>query len=245
MMHHYSNSQRIAFVSDVHLQDQDDPNVDRLTQCLQALAGTSDAIYILGDLFDFWMTADCASTHQKVLSAIQHLSKQCPVFFMPGNRDFFMTQSVCRTYGMTKIADPLMIYHGEKKVLLTHGDLLCSKDRTYQIMRFILQSRLVRGLHAIIPAQLITYLTRKIQAACHRSKKQKPAQCMQADTHTIQSWFQRYQPDILIFGHVHKPQHYCIDDDCIHGEVVVLDSWENQANFCQITEAGLSVCLSE
>jgi UDP-2,3-diacylglucosamine hydrolase len=235
-MHHYTTHQKIVFVSDVHLRDQFDPNVARLSECLNRIADKVDAIYILGDLFDFWISAGCVHTHSQILSSLRDITRRCPIYFMPGNRDFFMTPALCRRFGMKKIPDPYMIQHGEKRILLTHGDLLCTSDRSYQLMRRILQNSLIKGLHAIIPSRIITFLTRKIQSACRQSKRRKSPQRMQADDATVRTWFQRYQPDVLIYGHVHVPNHYCLLDTGVCGEVIVLDTWDNQANYCLVAE---------
>lgn len=244
-MHHYTTHQKIVFVSDVHLRGHHDPNVARLSECLNRLADEVDAIYILGDLFDFWISADCVHTHHKILTSLQDIARRCPIYFMPGNRDFFMTATLCRQFGMTKIPDPYTIQHGEKSILLTHGDLLCTSDRGYQLMRRILQNPLIKGLHAIIPSRIITFLTRKIQSVCRQAKRRKSPQCMQADDATVRTWFQRYQPDILIYGHVHVPNHYCLFDTGSGGEVIVLDTWDSQANYCLTTEtSSLLVCGS-
>ena len=94
-------------------------------------------------------------------------------------------------------------------------------------------------------SRIITFLTRKIQSACRQSKRRKSPQRMQADDATVRTWFQRYQPDVLIYGHVHAPNHYCLFDTGVCGEVIVLDTWDNQANYCFVADTSpLLVCDS-
>ena len=59
---------------------------------------------------------------------------------MHGNRDFLMSKSFCKKYGMQLIKDPTVISLYGKKILLMHGDTLCTDDVEYQKYRKIVRS---------------------------------------------------------------------------------------------------------
>ncbi|MBL97638.1 MAG: UDP-2,3-diacylglucosamine diphosphatase [Legionellales bacterium] len=236
-MHCYATHEQIAFIADVHLRDGYDPLVDQLAAVLQTLARSVRAIYILGDLFDFWISNDCMQTHQRILKCILTTSASCPIYFMPGNRDFLLSSAVCRRFGMTKIADPFMIQHGLRNILLTHGDLLCTEDRSYQLFRRIIQSRVLRGLFAITPRHLLERITRSSKKALKQTKQRKTRASMLANPLTISRWFSKYRHDVLIYGHVHAPSHQQSDQR----EIVVLDSWEHQINYCLLSPSGVAL----
>src|SRR5690606_2590265 len=97
------------------------------------------AIFILGDLFEAWVgddallepgsfEADCAAT---LLAA----SRQRPIFFMIGNRDFLAGADFLRASGMQGLADPTLFIWGTQRWLLSHGDALCLDDVEYQQFR--------------------------------------------------------------------------------------------------------------
>ena len=76
---------------------------DRLAVRVSAGRGlNADALYILGDLFEFWLGDDVPSKCSvEVASALPGFEKGVPCYFMHGNRDFLLQEDYAKSAGMT------------------------------------------------------------------------------------------------------------------------------------------------
>jgi UDP-2,3-diacylglucosamine hydrolase len=128
---------RVLFVSDIHL-DTHCPDITRqFVDFLSNRAATADALYILGDLFESWIGDDAADTSQRevaaALAALAARGTAC--FVMHGNRDFLLGSEFCRASGTQLLVDPTIVTLFGERVLITHGDALCTDDVSYQRLR--------------------------------------------------------------------------------------------------------------
>ena len=109
----------------------------------QFLAFTTDvapqaaALYILGDLFEYWAGDDDSDPlGAQIAAALASLAgRGTKVFLMQGNRDVLMAEAFAARSGATLIEDPLLIDLHGTPTLLTHGDALCTDDADYQRFR--------------------------------------------------------------------------------------------------------------
>ncbi|MEY4261685.1 MAG: UDP-2,3-diacylglucosamine pyrophosphatase [Pseudomonadota bacterium] len=91
-----------------------------------------DALFILGDLFEYWI-GDDSSYHENVISALKGLvDRHIKVFLMHGNRDFLIGSAFEKKTGAILLKDPTLIKIYDRKILLCHGDSLCTDDTEYQ-----------------------------------------------------------------------------------------------------------------
>jgi len=122
------------FISDLHL-NRNRPYITRkFINFLKTTATRSDALYILGDLFDVWIgDDDHQRLHRLIIDALNQLSTnhQVPIYLMPGNRDFLIGHAFCHASHCQLLPDPLTINLYGTKTLITHGDLLCTQDIEY------------------------------------------------------------------------------------------------------------------
>ena len=131
------------FISDLHLDESRPEIVDLFERFLQTEARGAAALYILGDLFESWIGDDDDSPlAERVARALRALSDSgVPVYFMRGNRDFVLGKDFARKAGMTILGDPIIIDLDGQRVLLMHGDTLCTDDVDYQKFRRIMHNR--------------------------------------------------------------------------------------------------------
>ncbi len=87
------------FISDLHLDDRRPETTALLQKFLQDEAVTADALYILGDLFEFWLGDDVPSKCSiDVADALSRLADNgVPCYFMHGNRDFLLQDSYAKS----------------------------------------------------------------------------------------------------------------------------------------------------
>lgn len=193
------------FISDLHLH----ANSKIQTELLLAFLGTqgmqADAIYILGDFFAMWLGDDLNEPYiQTVQRALQDISKQnIPLYFMRGNRDFLISDKFCRASTCNMLPDPCTIELYGQKILLTHGDQLCTLDLEYQKFRKFVQHRFTRKLFLSLPGWLRKKLALWVKGRTRGSPKD-PATYDVAQA-TVDAWFAKHAVNTMIHGHTHRP----------------------------------------
>ena len=130
------------FISDLHLDDRRPETTALLKQFLQDEAVNADALYILGDLFEFWLGDDVPSKCSlEVAAALSSLAdKGVPCYFMHGNRDFLLQEDYAKLAGMTILPQEHVADLYAEQVLLMHGDSLCTDDIPYQQSRTLVRN---------------------------------------------------------------------------------------------------------
>jgi UDP-2,3-diacylglucosamine hydrolase len=130
----YNASVAHLFVSDLHLDASAPATVERFIGFLHAGARTAESLYILGDLFETWIGDDDPDpVRSEVCAELRALTDAgVPVYLMCGNRDFLYGADFERRTGVKLLADPTVATINGERILLTHGDLLCTDDKSYQ-----------------------------------------------------------------------------------------------------------------
>ncbi len=120
----------IYFISDLHLSESHPKITTLFLQFMQQKAPLAEAVYILGDLFDFWIGDDEQSPLiDEVKQAIRTLTASgVKCYFICGNRDFLIGKRFARETGMEILPDYQLLDLYGKKTLLCHGDTLCIDD---------------------------------------------------------------------------------------------------------------------
>ena len=124
------------FIADIHLSAERDDITECLLTFLEQDAPQAEALYVLGDLFEFWLgDDDVTPLSERVASAFKALSATTPVYFIHGNRDFAIREGWTRKAGMTLLPEQQVIDLYGTPTLLLHGDELCTLDIEYQKFR--------------------------------------------------------------------------------------------------------------
>jgi len=122
------------FISDLHLCGVRPAITGLFLDFLRRRARGTDALYILGDLFEYWI-GDEAVEQEEFRSIIRGLRELTaggtPVFVMHGNRDFLMSDVFEKATGGRLLKDPAHIDLYGTPTLLMHGDSLCTDDTEY------------------------------------------------------------------------------------------------------------------
>ena len=135
-----SNSQRgWCAISDLHLSEHMPETMAKFEWFCAHIAPQYDALFILGDLFEYWVGDDAADFNPAALRVIEAIhtlkSRGTQSYFMRGNRDIAMERAYCERADMILLPDPCVLTDGEQRIILSHGDLLCTDDHEYQRQR--------------------------------------------------------------------------------------------------------------
>lgn len=143
------------FVSDVHLGLQVADPADRerrFSEFLRNLPEDTEAVYLLGDIWDFWYEYKhvVPKGYIRVLSALQDLmDRGVNVYFFEGNHDVW-TYGYFEELGMVKLSQPALVEIGGKKFCLGHGDGLGPVPFGYRFLRGLFHNKVAQFLFSLL-----------------------------------------------------------------------------------------------
>jgi UDP-2,3-diacylglucosamine hydrolase len=224
------------FISDLHLDDARPETTVLLQSFLQDEAVDADALYILGDLFEFWLGDDVPSKCSvEVASALSSLAdKGVPCYFMHGNRDFLLQHDYAKSAGMTLLAEEHVADLYGEQVLLMHGDSLCTDDVPYQQFRgMVRDTTWQKGFLAMSPQERLQVALQARDASAEH-KGNVSMDIMDVNQGEVVTVFERHGVHRMIHGHTHRP---AIHDFEINGQAVqriVLGDWYTQGSVLRV-----------
>jgi UDP-2,3-diacylglucosamine hydrolase len=224
------------FIADLHLSAAKPKLTELFLRFLETEAINADALYILGDLFEIWAGDDDKSAfNENIKMALKNLTqKGVPVYLMPGNRDFILGKTFAKESNCILLNDPCAITLYGTKIVLTHGDLLCTKDQAMMWFRRFTRNTLSRKIFLLLPLRFRNKLAHYIHAKSTQNKKTKDMKVMDVDPNAVIKLLASHQAKLLIHGHTHKPGRY--------DQRIVLDEWTDEAgNYLQYSATGESV----
>src|SRR3546814_1113392 len=114
----------ILLLSDLHLPNEPSPLREGFLRFLDGPARAAEAVYILGDLFEYWVGDDVGlHDYAAEVAALQTLSSSgVKLYFMAGNRDFLVGRRFASASGTRILKDPQLVDFGGMRTLISHGD---------------------------------------------------------------------------------------------------------------------------
>ena len=196
----------VLFVSDLHI-DAGKPHVlEGLKRLVECEAPTADALYILGDLAEVWIGDDDDSeTAESLREALSRAAHLCPLRIMHGNRDFLFGQRFAREVGGELIDDPHVAQIDGQRVLLTHGDALCTADTAYQLARRVFRSEAWQRDILGRSLQERRGIAREMRRQSKAANANKAENIMDVTPEEVVALMRRMGCATLIHGHTHRP----------------------------------------
>ena len=199
------------FVSDVHLGLQvadPDARERRFADFLNSLPQETEALYMLGDIWDFWYEYRdvVPKGYVRVLAALQSLmDRGVKVYFFQGNHDVW-TYSYFEELGMIRLTQPALVKIGDKSFCLGHGDGLGPVPFGYRFLRGVFHSRVLQflfsTLHPWIAFRLGNSWSRRNRLAHHEEYVFKgPGEPLYQFAEKFSS---ENHVDYFVFGHYHS-----------------------------------------
>ena len=228
----------VFFISDLHLSKQMPATSAVFFRFLQHIAPQAQALFILGDLFEYWVGDDCLYAHNATISDLPrtvaaHLTalhrQGVAIYFLPGNRDFLLSTGFSKAASTTLLDDVCLLEIDTKeettspRIVLAHGDTLCIADQAYQRYRHWVHKIWLQRLFLACPLTWRWQLGKKIHAqsqAQQRLHASKPY--ADVDTTAAENLLRAYRAPLLIHGHTHQPQCHTLDN----GLRWVLSDWD-------------------
>ncbi len=222
------------FISDLHLSSDTPEATDTLLRFLREKAPAADALYVLGDLFEYWIGDEGLDQPYatQIAGAFRALADGgVRVHFMHGNRDFLIGARFANESSLTLLPDPTLIALHAQQVLLMHGDTLCTDDTAYQRFRTQVRDPSWQAELLAKPYTERAALARSMRSCSDVEKSMKPDAIMDVNMDAVAQLFEQQNVAVLIHGHTHRP---AIHTHNANGRKVtrwVLQDWHNVGGY--------------
>jgi len=228
------------FISDLHLTEERPEANERFIGFLEDKARGADALYILGDFFEYWIgDDDIAEPFNAVVAGLlRDISRKRKLYLMHGNRDFLIGERFCDATGAQLLQDPTVAEVEGVKTLLMHGDTLCTDDVDYQAWRRTARNP---AFQADFLSKSLPERRRLILQMREKSKEVvqgKPAEIMDVNGDAVREVLRRHDVRRLIHGHTHRPGRHAIEVDGRRCERWVLPDWYGRGGYIEVGRAG-------
>ena len=231
---------RTLFISDLHLDDERPQITQLFLDFLKNRANGSNALYILGDLFEAWIGDDDDSTLN--LDVCRGLSECAasgtPVFVMHGNRDFLLGEQFAKQGNTTLLKDPARIDLYGTPTLLMHGDLLCTDDTEYQAFRGMVRNPQWQADFLKKPLQERRSIAVEMRTLSQEKTSGKAESIMDVNPAAVIHAMTENRVTRLIHGHTHRPAVHELLLARGPAQRIVLGDWYTQGSVLECTPAG-------
>ncbi|MDU6412783.1 MAG: UDP-2,3-diacylglucosamine diphosphatase [Yersiniaceae bacterium] len=231
------------FIADLHLSEQEPAITAGFLRFLAGEARRADALYILGDLFEAWIGDDDPQPlHAEIAAALKALSASgVPCYFIHGNRDFLLGRRFARASGMTLLPEEQVLDLYGRRVLIMHGDTLCTDDEGYQRFRKKVRNPLIQKIFLALPLRLRLKIAGKMRADSQQANQQKSLAIMDVNPQAVTAAMQRHQVRWLIHGHTHRPAIHTLA--LLGGDAhrAVLGAWHQEGSMVAVNAHGVDL----
>lgn len=231
---------RTLFIADLHLCQKEPAITAGFLHFLQREAPHCDALYILGDLFEAWIGDDDPNPlHQQIARALRALP--VPVYFIHGNRDFLIGRRFARASGMTLLPEEQVLTLYGHRLLIMHGDTLCTDDAGYLRFRAKVHNPWIQRLFLALPLWIRKRIAARMRADSKQANQHKSQTIMDVNQDAVAAAMLRQQVPLLIHGHTHRPAIHTLSLKGETAQRAVLGAWHSRGSMIQLDASGIQL----
>ncbi|MDL5166359.1 UDP-2,3-diacylglucosamine diphosphatase [Proteus faecis] len=226
------------FIADLHLSEHEPAITAGFLRFLKEQAIHAKALYILGDFFDFWIGDDAPNPlHQQIAQALMTLKNAgVPCYFIHGNRDFLIGSRFAKECGITLLPQEKVLEIGKNRILILHGDTLCTDDEAYQRYRKKVHNKFIQRLFSLLPLFIRLRIADKMRSRSQHENQYKSDAIMDVNPQAVIDTFKHFNTEWMIHGHTHRPAIHTVNiDDKIHYRGV-LGAWHTEGSMFKVTD---------
>jgi UDP-2,3-diacylglucosamine hydrolase len=221
------------FVSDVHLDASAPEATELFIQFLRTEAADVEALYILGDLFEVWIGDDDPDPQKaRIIAALHELtSNGVAGFVIHGNRDFLLGRGFCDRTGFRLLPDPVVMELDGERVLVTHGDALCTDDHAYQELRSTVRTAEWQRRFLALPFEVRNRFADKAREGSKAHNARMTPAIQDVNPAAVELAYRTTRVHRIIHGHTHRPG---IHDTVVDGasvQRIVLGAWYEEGSY--------------
>ena len=228
------------FISDLHLHQSRPLVTQKFIDYLETISASTDALYILGDLFEVWIGDDDPDPHnRRVIEALRQFSAGgAELHIARGNRDVILGRRFCNETGARLLDETTVIDVYGTQVLISHGDELCTDDHAYQRFRRQARSTFWRALFLALPLSVRKYLANHLRSRSRIETALKPEDITDVNEQTVEEAFVEHRVATMIHGHTHRPGIFELEVFRKPCTRIVLGDWYEQGSVLSWDESG-------
>lgn len=207
---------KFYFASDFHLGTPDSISSRerelRIIRWLDATVQDAAAIFLAGDLFDFWFEYRNAvpKGFTRFLGKLSELGDRgIPVHIFTGNHDMWMSGYLETECGVVVHTDPVVLNTGRHRLLVGHGDGLGPGDVAYKRLKKVFTSPVAQFLFRWLHPDIGIALAMRWSRSSRLSNEAREEKFQGEDREFLLAWCRetekRIHHDFYIFGHRHLP----------------------------------------
>lgn len=238
---------KTLFLSDLHLSESTVLNNQRFKAFLSGPARHADNIYILGDLFDFWVGDDdirpFATDIINALKALTQSGVDC--HFVRGNRDFLVGKRFARRTGVQILSEMTTIEHAELQILVGHGDLLCTDDVRYLEFRRKVDQKWLQWVFNRLPFSWRVNIAKNVQGKTRNDKASKSFDIMDVNEQEVIRVMEEHHVSLMIHGHTHRPNTHQVQLNNGVGKRIVLSDWDHSPSYLELLDGKITTVAIE
>lgn len=230
----------VLFVSDVHLSNKNPLILKKFLFFLKSKVKKSNGLYILGDLFEYWIGDDYLNPfYKKVLLELKKITNDnIPCYFVYGNRDFLIGKDFLRNNGIELIKSEKILYLYNKKILILHGDVFYN-SLFYKCYKNFVSNIFIQKIFLLFPL----FIRKKIALVIRKKSSyfNKKKMIFNLNKKNIINKFLKNNVDFIIHGHFHKQfiNEIFIDNKKLYH--ICLGDWSNYGFFVQLNNKYVSL----
>jgi UDP-2,3-diacylglucosamine hydrolase len=228
------------FISDLHLEAARPEIGEQFLSFLRTDAASAEALYILGDLFEYWLGDDDPDEYYaSAKRAVRELADSgVPVYFMHGNRDFLIGSRFAEETGATVLPDPCRLELCGQTVLLSHGDAMCTDDTEYQEFRTMARDPAWQQMMLEKSLDERRAYARQAREASMQHGKDISLEISDVNQAAVEETMREHGVLTLLHGHTHRPAIHRFELNGQAATRIVLGDWYEQGSVVYWDENG-------
>lgn len=231
------------FISDLHLDPDEPAGIKWFVDFVEHSARNAEVLYILGDLFEAWIGDDDDDAGKKTvvaaLAALTGAGVSC--FFMHGNRDFLIGERFTNATGCRLLGDYETVELYDERVLLTHGDLLCTDDMPYMQLRRTVRDPAWQRDFLGKPLDERREVAREMRRMSQSAVAGKADEIMDVNHRSVEQTMRDFGVRVLLHGHTHRPAVHRFELDGKPAKRIVLGAWHDSGTIVRWDESGFEL----
>lgn len=235
----------IYFLSDAHIGSlvvtDGKAHQQRFSDWLDMVSQDATAIYLLGDIFDFWMEyfRQKPKGYEVVLDALRRTTeKGIEIHYLIGNHDIWTFGWLAEQTGVQVHRRPIETTLAGRRCLLAHGDGLGADDRAFALIRHVYHSRPMQWLYRLLPQQIGDKWGYGWSAKNRRKEIAHPQPYEGEDKEplVLLAKQQKERYDLQVFGHRHIELHLML---AAGKEMVILGDFFRTWTYARMNNKGV------
>ena len=218
------SGKKIYFLSDFHLgapnHAESLAREKKIVSFLTSIQNDAAAIFIVGDMFDFWFEYKYVTPkgYVRLLGKLAEITDNgIPIHFFVGNHDMWMRGYFEQELNIPVYFEPKEFNFNNKRFYIGHGDGLGPEDHGYKLIKSIFRNKICQWLfallHPTVGIGLANFFSRK--------SRKKTGSADEVFLGEDKEWLIIYSKEVLakelfhyfVFGHRHLPLDLKLTDE--------------------------------